>query len=975
MSKSKPRKKKCSSSGGEEEKVAGGHFLTKDNLKRKESSDVPDSQQQKEYPLPSNKDDSKSHRPIKKAVYKLSKKSVSEQIPVETDVGCKRNQKVEIPSREKTSSTQTKGDPSLSTARRPTEGAGRPHPRSVHTKDPLRPTAERTAAQHGPRIPSSQKGSSRSVHPAEQKHKPPSSHTPRVPEKACKRKADTATVTTTKPSRITSSSGKESTVRGGWKPLNKPYDDERGEPPRAKCSVRAPPHLTTEQSSTSKTQATSHPRPKRPTWTLAGPHVAPAGPHVAPGPPCVQGAGGPLTPQRPAVRFKIPKKTALCLKDGVNNTTVHNEEGRVSTQTTSPRRGPALAGLKGSNGLNPEGPVQSVHSTAVPPFISPQRGNDGSSAESQQPIWPRVEVPPSDKLNSQDEGASITTDDNDYEMPVVEALHQARTERRLEVDVVQSYGELTRMDTDAHDHGEPPPFKNELIVVLDTNILLSHLEYVKKILSHGLGAMGFAVVLIPWVVLQELDSLKNNKVPKGSVAHLAAPAVHFIYSCLKRQAPRLWGQSMQQASEGNRRLNAENNDDRILQCCLQYQILHPEGALILCTNDKNLCSKALLSGVRALCKADLEQESGRLHDHTRLLAPPEPPLGRPAPRGAETPSAGEALPRPGGGAGGAGGGVPGAGGGVPGRSLSVCVAQLEGCLKEVLPHILEVEMKAAFEDLWEDIVYVKPPWDVPDALRCMRRHWMAVFGNVVPRNLLQTLVRLCDFFSPGRPVDQASVGGALREAAELLDGFGKASYGGRLPAAAAALEAIRRRLEAEDTPPEPEPEPVPAEPLVEDAMMSEEKQAPPLQVSPQEVWAVFENLWTNLCQISSALFAALHFDPGTPQSPLGAPPPQDATACLHKLLPLVAELLSAFSRVLSSDMGMEESQALLSFIHASQMVSITAHLHTRDLVQCFSQPEYRERLKVGGAQLTELKATLECCVAAVNQSLTNTSWP
>ena len=33
----------------------------------------------------------------------------------------------------------------------------------------------------------------------------------------------------------------------------------------------------------------------------------------------------------------------------------------------------------------------------------------------------------------------------------------------------------------------------------------------------------------------------------------------------------------------------------------------------------------------------------------------------------------------------------------------MCVAQLEGCLKEVLPHILEVEMKAAFEELWEDV--------------------------------------------------------------------------------------------------------------------------------------------------------------------------------------------------------------------------------------------------------------------------------
>ena len=38
-----------------------------------------------------------------------------------------------------------------------------------------------------------------------------------------------------------------------------------------------------------------------------------------------------------------------------------------------------------------------------------------------------------------------------------------------------------------------------------------------------------------------------------------------------------------------------------------------------------------------------------------------------------------------------------------GTRLSVCVALLEACLKEVLPHILEVEMKAAFEDLWEDV--------------------------------------------------------------------------------------------------------------------------------------------------------------------------------------------------------------------------------------------------------------------------------
>lgn len=63
---------------------------------------------------------------------------------------------------------------------------------------------------------------------------------------------------------------------------------------------------------------------------------------------------------------------------------------------------------------------------------------------------------------------------------------------------------------------------------------------------------GFPVVLIPWVVLQELDSLKKGKgLSVSSVAHLAIPAISFILDSLKSRGPRLWGQSMQQASQSN----------------------------------------------------------------------------------------------------------------------------------------------------------------------------------------------------------------------------------------------------------------------------------------------------------------------------------------------------------------------------------------------------------------------------------------
>lgn len=63
---------------------------------------------------------------------------------------------------------------------------------------------------------------------------------------------------------------------------------------------------------------------------------------------------------------------------------------------------------------------------------------------------------------------------------------------------------------------------------------------------------GFPIVLIPWVVLQEMDSLKKGKgLSVSSVAHLAIPAISYVLNSLKSREPHLWGQSMQQASQSN----------------------------------------------------------------------------------------------------------------------------------------------------------------------------------------------------------------------------------------------------------------------------------------------------------------------------------------------------------------------------------------------------------------------------------------
>lgn len=61
----------------------------------------------------------------------------------------------------------------------------------------------------------------------------------------------------------------------------------------------------------------------------------------------------------------------------------------------------------------------------------------------------------------------------------------------------------------------------------------------------GIGKFG---LVIPWVVLQELDNLKKGRI-LANVSQKAIPAVQFIHTCLKDQDSKLWGQSLQLASQ------------------------------------------------------------------------------------------------------------------------------------------------------------------------------------------------------------------------------------------------------------------------------------------------------------------------------------------------------------------------------------------------------------------------------------------
>nr|XP_057929170.1 transcriptional protein SWT1 isoform X2 [Doryrhamphus excisus] len=553
-----------------------------------------------------------------------------------------------------------------------------------------------------------------------------------------------------------------------------------------------------------------------------------------------------------------------------------------------------------------------------------------------------VDVPPSFTFDSKDESPSLSSvpinksdaiaQQQSNQMQVAEELHLARSERRLEVDVLQSYGELTGMDIDPPEESTTytlckQPAQQDVILVLDTNILLSHLDYVKKMRYHSFGALGLPIVLIPWVVLQELDSLKKGKGLTGSVAHLACPAISYIYNSLKSKERHLWGQSMQQAAESNSSMMAENNDDKVLQCCLQYQTLYPGSALILCTNDKNLCSKAVLSGVKALSKTDLEAEVERSrHDlnhlpSTVLQEAPQIDLRVSSPMSGisctptlphtqERRSLSSSLPEK------------------VGKTRSLeeedlekinrCVSEFEDCLKEVLSDVLEKEMKAAFNELWQEIVYLKPPWTFLDVLHCFKKHWRAVFGFIVPRPKLQTVLNLIDFFKRGQSRDRSSTLMTLQEAKEFVQEFRKSSS--LVSRGLTTIDNIVHKLQHKV-------ESVPDTSLVSDVVMNEDedaKQSSVSHVTHQEVWALFENIWCKVYQIS----------------------------------------------VLTSSPGLHEVQVLLCIIKSNKIVDVDCRLTDTDLLDCFSQQDYREKLRVGVNQLTELKEVLDHCLHATGQLIT-----
>ncbi|XP_074245843.1 transcriptional protein SWT1 isoform X4 [Saimiri boliviensis] len=521
--------------------------------------------------------------------------------------------------------------------------------------------------------------------------------------------------------------------------------------------------------------------------------------------------------------------------------------------------------------------------------------------------------------------------ENLTQMQIVEELHAARVGKSVDLPGELMSMEIDLVEDDVHSSSANDTSDRKLLIVIDTNILMNHLKFVRILKTTEIPGFDKLVLIIPWVVMQELDRMKEGKLLKHA-QHKAIPAVHFIHDSLKNQDRKLWGQSIQLASQKHYGLSDENNDDRVLKCCLQHQELFPCSFVILCTDDRNLRNKGLVSGVKSLSKEELSAELLHLSLNTDVCH--QPGISKQQLK-AETTSLKESFKEE---------------STNSGQSilLESIVSDLEKSLGTGLSTILETEMKIAFGNLWMEILYLKPPWTLLHLLQCFKKHWLAVFGLFMEKNLLLTIENLYkNLCKANNAVDFTTVKFLLQDSRSLLHAFStRSNYDGVLPQAFAQVNKLLQTFAEVKTKLKPNSsENTVTKKQEGTSLMKSHNQEImvfsgshlPQPNRHQEIWSILENVWITIYQNSTDVFQRLGSNSAL--TTLNIASFEEAFIYLQKLMAAVKDILEGIQRILAPNSNYQDVETLYNFLikyEVNKNVKFTA----QELYDCVSQNEY-----------------------------------
>eukprot|EP00794_Sanderia_malayensis_P016031 gene16031-17651_t len=526
-----------------------------------------------------------------------------------------------------------------------------------------------------------------------------------------------------------------------------------------------------------------------------------------------------------------------------------------------------------------------------------------------------------------------------------------------------------------------------LYIVVDTNILLSHLKFVSELRDFPIPGAGRPILVIPWMVVQELDRLKEapdsrihefseeNESNGTGVNVLARRAVAFLNTCFTESHPRVRGQTLMEANSSVPGLIEETNDDSILSCCLFYQSKAESSKTVLLSNDRNLCNKALVNQVKAFPKKNLIAglrdlfQAGNLivqRDHFRDYF--------------EEAGVQEALAE------------------IRKRADDL-KCELQCILREAFSAVIEWEMEKAYEKLWLEIVKIKPPWTLLDTLTLLEKHWMAVFGHNVKRSLKEQVSELRRKFSRGD-----AAGKSLLHVNELIDlGFVlcdnfkiRSDYNGIMPKCLAALIVLKKKckefiadvspalisreqatttgnelsncvtsaLHGDEALPCPS---TPAIPVSPDSPVPQSSAAGEV-VKHFVVMTCFDEIWKAVTMLSSLIFDALEYPNPYSQNDW-KPSQEEARRFLANLIPCLSMLVKAIQEVLAIpiqsslenvDIFTALGEAIANFM--KKIMYQDCHITLDQLRSFCLDAESRTALIQGQSQLDRALAMLEHCM-------------
>ena len=189
----------------------------------------------------------------------------------------------------------------------------------------------------------------------------------------------------------------------------------------------------------------------------------------------------------------------------------------------------------------------------------------------------------------------------------------------------------------------------ELTRLPDTNVLIKHLALLRSLVTLLAASEqeGRPTLLIPHIVLSELDGLKNSthladtstrpssfsqhsshRLAQASIGSLARAASAWLLSALpgttgaSKEVPVVRGQRLKETLIlKNDRLYVGDNDTRVLDACLFFRDCEPRTRVILLSDDKNLCLRARFEEVLAMSLGDVEDPRTLLERLDPTLAP------------------------------------------------------------------------------------------------------------------------------------------------------------------------------------------------------------------------------------------------------------------------------------------------------------------------------------------------------------------